>query len=379
MIPDMTIAQLKAEADERWGEIWDERATRMLILLMCPRKERKLMELHGDMVEHGQPVATIFHRPRTEAPLLTQQGFDPRDASFQFVDIATADLGIWMQQLVTQEGWLRGSVDICSVPFSVGIPTQRQFETIKTLCFRHPTLPELPKYFLPFPPYDLPGKCFVSLPRKAAAEMARQQAEVLGVGRLEKKVQPEPPRQSAPTPEAVTEPVVEPSPIDDPEVNSVNGEITEAVVRADSNEQVSVPLPPTNRITEAPTPTVEDVVAQELDQMPSSTSGADVEASDVPHVVLPLEESATPTNNPTPSSEDLVAPAESEIQGEAESEMSDLERELRSFFAELIEQGVEPSEFMNDPRWEDLSERSIAAGLESWPILLEMTQFNEEV
>ena len=191
MIPDTTIGQLTQEAGKRWGEIWDVNAARICIMLLCPRKERKMMELHGDMVDHGQPVMASFHRPRAEAPLLEEQGFDTRAASFQFVDLATADLGLWMQHLVTNEGWLRGSIQISSVPFSVGLPTQRPFETIKTLYFRHPSLPPLEHYFLPFPPDSLPGKCFVSLPRRAAAEMARQQAEVLGVGRLEKP-KPEP-------------------------------------------------------------------------------------------------------------------------------------------------------------------------------------------
>ena len=103
MLPDTTIGQLYAEADSRWGEIWDEKAARMLILLMFPRKHRKMMELHGDMTEHGQPVMTMFHRPRDEAKLLEDQGFDPRSASFQFVDIASLDLGSWMQQLMVQE------------------------------------------------------------------------------------------------------------------------------------------------------------------------------------------------------------------------------------------------------------------------------------
>ena len=103
MIPDMTIGQLYVEAVSRWGEIWDEKAARMIILLMFPRKHRKMMELHGDMVEHGQPVMTVFHRPRDEAKLLEDQGFDPRSASFQFVDIASLDLGSWMQQLISQE------------------------------------------------------------------------------------------------------------------------------------------------------------------------------------------------------------------------------------------------------------------------------------
>lgn len=99
LIPDMTIGQLIVEADNRWGEMWDEDATRLKILLILPRKQRKLMELHGDMVEHGQPVLTVFHRPRAEAKLLEEQGLDPRDASFQFVDLATPDMGPWLQHL----------------------------------------------------------------------------------------------------------------------------------------------------------------------------------------------------------------------------------------------------------------------------------------
>ena len=189
LIPDMTIGQLYAEAVSRWDEIWDEKAARMMILLMFPRNHRKMMELHGDMVEHGQPVMTVFHRPREEAKLLQDQGFDSRSASFQFVDIASLDLGPWMQHLISQEKWLRGTIDVMPVPFSMGLPAQRGFETMNMLCFRHPEIEKLEKYYLPFPPKSIPGKCFVSLPRRQAAEMARQQAEVLGVGRLVKKSQ----------------------------------------------------------------------------------------------------------------------------------------------------------------------------------------------
>ncbi|MCP2505171.1 MAG: hypothetical protein NLN65_07750, partial [Candidatus Poseidoniaceae archaeon] len=114
MIPDMTIGQLASEADSRWGEIWDENSARMLVLLICPRKERKLLELHGDMVEHGQPVLTVFHRPRREAPLLEEQEFNPKDASFQFVNLASPDLGPWMQHLISNEKWMRSSIEIVS-------------------------------------------------------------------------------------------------------------------------------------------------------------------------------------------------------------------------------------------------------------------------
>ena len=146
-----------------------------------------MMELHGDMIEHGQPVMTIFHRPRDEASLLLEQGLDPRSASFQFVDISSPDLGPWMQQLISNEKWLRNSVSVMSIPFSLGIPAQRSFETEQVICFRHPSLPAIERYYLPFPPTSIAGKCFVSLPRRQAAELARQQAEVLGVCRLQKK------------------------------------------------------------------------------------------------------------------------------------------------------------------------------------------------
>ena len=58
---------------------------------------------------------------------------------------------------------LRSTVELAPTPFSVGLPTQRPFEAYQTLCFRHPSLPALERYFLPFPPESLPGKCFVSL------------------------------------------------------------------------------------------------------------------------------------------------------------------------------------------------------------------------
>jgi len=343
MIPDMTIGQLTTEAVARWGEIWDPQATRMTILLLCPRKERKMMELHGDMVEHGQPVMTVFHRPRAEAHLLEEQGFDPRAASFQFVDIATADMGLWMQHLVTNEGWVRNSIELASTPFSVGLPTQRAFEASQTLCFRHPSLPVLERYFLPFPPESLPGKCFVSLPRRAAAEMARQQAEILGVGRLEKPV-PEPEPAPPPAPAPVSEPVAEPAPpAEEPAVEEP--EPMEATPQTD--QAASVPLPP----SAAPEKAEEDTPVP----LPPTDEG---------------EPDASPTEPPAqeaPSSVELP-----EIEEEL-VEISELEAELRAFFQELIDAGVEPSEFMDDPRWEDLNERAIAENLETWPILLQMT------
>ena len=333
MIPDMTIGQLMNEAAARYGEIWDPHATRMTLLLLCPRKERKMMELHGDMIDHGQPVVSVFHRPRAEAHLLEAQGFDPRAASFMFVNIATADMGPWMQQLVNNEGWLRNSIQLASTPFSVGLPSQRPFEAMQTLCFRHPSLPALEQYYLPFPAESLPGKCFVSLPRRAAAEMARQQAEVLGVGRLEKPT----PHEPEPVPEPVVEVEAEPTPEAPPEpVPPAPEPVAVPLPAGPASEpaETSVPLPPTATSPDE----ADDAVIDE-----TGTEVGETKNLELPETV-----------------EEVV-------------EVSEIERELRAFFQELIDAGVEPSAFMDDPRWEDISERAIAEGLETWPILLQMT------
>ena len=331
LIPDMTIGQLYAEAVSRWDEIWDEKAARMMILLMFPRNHRKMMELHGDMVEHGQPVMTVFHRPREEAKLLQDQGFDSRSASFQFVDIASLDLGPWMQHLISQEKWLRGTIDVMPVPFSMGLPAQRGFETINMLCFRHPEVEKLEKYYLPFPPKSIPGKCFVSLPRRQAAEMARQQAEVLGVGRLVKKSQitvQDSPIEALP-PQIKTE--------DEAKLDAVLDNFSDQMMEdiiTQSEEVVNVQLP-TTKVDEI---SVDDEVA--------------------------IIESPEPIGNV----EIPVIAVEEEV-----VEMSDVEIEFRALVTELLEAGVEPSDMMDDPRWEDISERATATGFETWPVFLQLT------
>ena len=328
----MTIGQLYNEAESRWGEIWDENAVRLMVLLIFPRKQRKLMELHGDMIEHGQPVMTVFHRPRAEASLIEDQGFDPKAASYQFVDIASSDLGPWMQQLVAQEKWLRSTVDIMSVPFSMGLPAQRQFETANILCFRHPDLPALQKYYLPFPPTSIPGKCFVSLPRRQAAELARQQAEVLGVGRLVKKTNIEEQAQQ-----------VESLP---PDIKTQEEADLDVVMEGFQDQMIG------EMVAE-----VEEVTNVELPKA--------IQQSQPEPVELPNEE--------VPENLANVAIPEVEDEDEEIVEMSDVEIEFRALVTELLESGIEPSDMMDDPRWEDISERAMAIGFETWPVFLQLT------
>ncbi len=349
MIPDMTIGQLQNEAEARWGEIWDQDAARMLILVICPRKERKLLELHGDMVEHGQPVLTVFHRPRQEAPLLEEQGFNPRDASFQFVQVATPDLGPWMQHFISNENWLRNSVEITSVPFTMDMPSQRPFETERVLCFRHPSLPALERYYLPFPPTSIPGKCFVSLPRRQAAELARQQAEVLGVGRLEKKskITQMKPSEMPVTPVPV---VADSNEKMDDMVNDFSSNMLEGMT---NDAQVNVPrqvaLPP----QEEPEHVFVPLPPGASSEQPEPEALTTVE----PEHVEPTDSDNVPIPEPEP---------------EPEPEMSNVEREFRELVTGLLAAGVDPKDMMDDPRWEDLTERAAAEGFETWPVFLQL-------
>ena len=326
MIPNMTFQQLKDEADSRWQEIWDGNAARLEVMLLCPRKERKLLELHGDMIDHGQPVMGIFHRPRAEAELISEQGFDPRAASFQFVNIANADMGPWMQQLVTQEGWLRSTVEIAPVPFSLDIPNQRPFEKHSILCFRHPSLPALERYFLPYPIHALVGKAFVSLPRRQAAELARQQAEILGVG------------LAKPEPEIVEVPVVEAQP--------------EVEVATEVDET-------TSKLEEA---FIAEMIPEEAAQVALPTT------EEVEQVALPGSEETAPVAAPTTADESVPLPT-----GKPEvDDMPAIEREFRNLIQELLDAGVDPSEMMSDARLEDINERALAQNFETWPVFMQM-------
>ena len=345
MIPGTTIDGLLSEAEERWHDIFDAEALRMQVMLICPRKERKILEMHGDMVEHGQPVIGVFHRPRAEARLLEEQGFDPRDASFEFLDLATTDLGPWMQHMITNEKWVRGSISIQPVPFSVDVPAQRAFENITMICFRHPSLPAIERYYLPFPPTSIPNKCFVSLPRRQAAELARQQAEILGVGRATEPATPEP---------VVVEESAPPAPVttQSPEINTV--EAAEVTIP----EQESVPLPVIE--TESPdgpqsvTEAITKATTDGFEEM--QAAGDELEVVGVP---LPTA--------------DVAAEVEVAAPEPVEEPQTEIEVEFRALVTELLANGVEPSDMVDDPRWEPINERAAAVGFETWPVFMELT------
>ena len=61
-----------------------------------------------------------------------------------------------------------------------------------------------------------------------------------------------------------------------------------------------------------------------------------------------------------------------EIVEEVGEPMSDIEVEFRELVNGLLAAGVDPTEMMDDPRWEDINERATAVGFETWPVFLEL-------
>ena len=170
VLKDQTLRQLNDEASKRWPGAWDSSVQRVQVLVLCKRSERIILEQHGATVEHEYPVFGLFHRPRHSLHLFESQGFNPRDASFQFLDIATHELGNWLQHLVTNDGWKRSSTRIAPLPADANVPMQRRFEMHTILTFRHPDLPELKSLHLPMPMESMVGKAFVSYPPGSQAD-----------------------------------------------------------------------------------------------------------------------------------------------------------------------------------------------------------------
>ena len=245
--------------------------------------------------------------------------------------------------MITNEKWVRGSISVQPVPFSVDVPAQRGFENITMICFRHPSLPPIERYYLPFPPTSIPNKCFVSLPRRQAAELARQQAEILGVGRAAEPATPEPVAVEVP---------VAPEPAPQPEAPAVD--FSEVTIP----EQESVPLP----VVEAESPEGPQSVSDAITKATTDgfeemqAAGDELQESEVP---LPM-----PSDDPQP---DEVVPEP------AEEPQTEIEIEFRALVTELLANGVEPSDMVDDPRWEPINERAAAVGFETWPVFMELT------
>ena len=125
-------------------------------------------------------------------------------------------------------------------------------------------------------------------------------------------------------------------------------------------ENMTEPAPVTNVTLPKPSPTKEDISAGSVfvPLPPSTTDEVELSNDDIE-----TEKEQTQTA-------DVELPEVEEVDEEAG--MSDIEIEFRELVNGLLAAGVEPSDMMDDPRWEDITERAAAIGFETWPVFLEL-------
>ncbi len=164
VLTNVTLGQLIEEAPVRWPTIWDEGIERTNCLILLPRKSRPEMEQHGFFVEHKYPVFAMFYRPRDEANTIRSRGFDPLSASYQFLNIAVSDLGVWMDSLVTKQNFEPTKILIEPLPASAISTIRLAFEAFEMKGYTHTSLDYLESLPLVMPPMSLVSKAFLSIP-----------------------------------------------------------------------------------------------------------------------------------------------------------------------------------------------------------------------
>ena len=187
---------------------WDEYGPRTRIMMLGARADRHALRNHGRTVAIEESAVSVFHRPRTERSEIEAEGLNHAIASFQFVDVAMADLGRWMQPLIGQ-GWTRAEVQIIAA-------NDASFKDETWACFHHPAI-QLPEK-IPFSesPASMARKAFVTHPGPILDEASDSEMQNLVASMaveisqsVEEEVPETEPEETAedPEPEVQTEPI----------------------------------------------------------------------------------------------------------------------------------------------------------------------------
>ncbi len=217
---------------------WENYGPRTRIMMLGARADRHALRNHGRTVAIEESAVSVFYRPRSERPELEACGIDHANTSFQFVDVAMADLGRWMQPLIGQ-GWSRGEVEIIA-------SKEAEFEGEQWVCFHHPAI-QIPKEIpLKESPSSMNRKAFVTHPGPILDEasdsamdaiVASMTSEVTApVAKEDGDVETEPVENIEP----VVEPAPEPIPLDAQEVLPVVEPKEESPLEAELRQVISL-------------------------------------------------------------------------------------------------------------------------------------------
>ena len=160
---------------------WEEYGARTRIMMLGARADRHALRNHGRTVAIEESAVSVFHRPRSERREIEGVGLNHAIASFQFVDVAMADLGRWMQPLIGQ-GWTRAEVQIIGAKGA-------GFEDETWACFHHPAIQLPEKIPLSESPASMSRKAFVTHPGPILDEASDSAMENLAASMVDEITQ----------------------------------------------------------------------------------------------------------------------------------------------------------------------------------------------
>ena len=376
VLTNVTLTQLLDEASVRWPSLWFAEEPRLTCLVIIPRRSRPEMEHHGFFVEHLHPVFGLFYRPRDEASTIKASGFDPLSASFQFLNLAVSDLGLWMGKLTEELDYERAGVMIEPLPSSASSSLRLGFEAFEITTFRHRSLSGMERLPLVMPPLSLVSKAFLSIPESApplgalTSQIPAEQessaediieAEALGDA-VEAEATDENHDESPGEPEET--PLEEVGPLDEVPPPATGAEpaqpiLPDAQSEAETEESVT-PADDGPEAAEVPT----EAAVEERGEEPVEV----VAEEPVTHVIV--DEGVMPTSDSDPASQ-APTPATPEIVAEQIDLPSEgIESEFRMIVQRLMAEGLDHNTIMEDAEFQMISDRAQAAGINTWQLFL---------
>ena len=168
---------------------------------------------------------------------MTEVGIDHSAASFQFVDVAMADLGRWMQPLIGQ-GWKRGEVEIVAA-------NGASFDSESWTCFHHPAMKLPSEIPLKQSPAQITRKAFVTHPGPILDSVSDSVMDAIVASmtsEIAAAVVEEPQEETEPVTvdEDVIEEQAEPIPLNEEEIPPVVEQKEESPLEAELRQVISL-------------------------------------------------------------------------------------------------------------------------------------------
>ena len=214
---------------------WEQYGLRTRIMMLGARADRQTLRNHGRTVAIEESAVSVFHRPREERTEIEAEGLNHAIASFQFVDVAMADLGRWMQPLIGQ-GWARAEVQI--VP-----STDATFEDETWACFHHPAIPLPEKIPLAESPASMARKAFVTHPGPIlddVSDSAMQDLVASMVSEIAQPIEEEVEIEEEVVAESEPEPPAEPIPMTEEDLPPVAAPQPESPLESEMRQVISL-------------------------------------------------------------------------------------------------------------------------------------------